>query len=339
MRPVSFILPTSAFILPEMPASRFSFYNHLMNGILVIDKPAGFTSHDVVAKLRGVLGEKRVGHTGTLDPFATGVLVLLVGRATRLAQFLAAAEKEYEATVRLGRATDTGDLTGKLLESSVQHLPALDAARVQTALQSLRGELWQVPPMHSAKKVQGRKLYELARRGEEIERQPARVNISCLEAVSDADGVLLRHSPDGKTCDLKIRVACSAGTYVRVLAEDIGRNLGTPAHLVALRRTRAGAFRLEQAQTIEQLQSEAKDDLAKYIIPSSAALSEMPALHLTDEEARKTRHGMALSGVQRQDLTDGGHVRLEHGAGELIAIGVYDQVNQMVRPRVMLAVN
>lgn len=312
-----------------------------MNGILVVDKPVGFTSHDAVAKSRRLLREKRVGHTGTLDPFATGVLVLLVGRATRLAQFLAGAEKEYEATVRLGHATDTGDLTGTPLEPPSENLPELNPARVAEALRPLRGELWQVPPMHSAKKVQGRKLYELARRGEEIIRQPSRINIFRLEAVPDANGVLLHPGPARKTCDLNIRVVCSAGTYVRVLAKDIGRNLGTQAHLIALRRTRAGAFRLAQAQTIEQLQREAETggDLAKYIIPPSAALSHMPALHLSDEEARQTRHGMALSGVARPDLTDGGHVRLEHEAGELIAIGVYDQVNQMVRPRVMLAVN
>src|SRR5215204_3741546 len=152
-----------------------------MDGILIIDKPAGRTSHDVVARARRLLREKRVGHTGTLDPFATGVLVLLVGRATRLAQFLSGAEKEYEATVRLGFATDTGDLTGERRGEATELAEARGRERIEPALRSLRGEIEQVPPMYSAKKVGGRKLYELARRGEEVERESVRVTIRELE--------------------------------------------------------------------------------------------------------------------------------------------------------------
>src|SRR5205085_2121936 len=206
---------------------------------LIIDKPADWTSHDVVARVRRSLRERRVGHTGTLDPFATGVLVVLVGRATRLAQFLAGAEKEYEASVRFGYATDTGDLTGArrpAADGASERCGAWSDGEIEAALAPLRGEREQVPPMYSAKKVQGRKLYELARRGVEVERQAVRVRIQLLEALRDG-GALVRPNADG-TCELRVRVVCSAGTYVRVLAEEIGAHLGTGAHLAALRRTR-----------------------------------------------------------------------------------------------------
>src|SRR5215208_5417126 len=195
-----------------------------MDGILIIDKPEGWTSHDVVARTRRVLREKRVGHTGTLDPFATGVLVLLVGRATRLAQFLAGAEKEYEATVRLGFATDTGDLTGeRRAGAGGADSAAVTREALEAALAPLRGEIEQVPPMYSAKKVAGQKLCELARRGEEVERRPARVRVSEFEIVADVDGSFSRRNEDG-TCDVRARVVCSAGTYVRALAESVGEN-------------------------------------------------------------------------------------------------------------------
>src|ERR1700730_12138955 len=160
----------------------------LMDGVLTIDKPAGLTSHDVVARVRRIIGERRVGHTGTLDPFATGVLVVLVGRATRLAQFLSVAEKEYEAVIRLGYATDTGDLTGARISGSEEGFRkpnpcAWTSEVIESALSSLRGEIDQVPPMYSAKKHQGRKLYELARRGEEITRVPVRVSIREFETL------------------------------------------------------------------------------------------------------------------------------------------------------------
>src|SRR5712692_9331684 len=163
-------------------------YNSRMDGALIIDKPAGMTSHDVVARVRKIIGERRVGHTGTLDPFATGVLVVLVGRATRLAQFLSGAEKEYEAVIRLGYATDTGDVTGVRVEkhesefhAKAQSTQSLRREEIEAALASLRGEIEQTPPMYSARKVAGQKLYELARRGEEVERKAVRVNIAAFE--------------------------------------------------------------------------------------------------------------------------------------------------------------
>ena len=309
-----------------------------MDGILIIDKPADWTSHDVVARVRRILRERRVGHTGTLDPFATGVLVILVGRATRLAQFLAGAEKEYEATVRFGYATDTGDLTGapRLAEGeSVKRGDAWSADEIEAALQPLRGEIEQVPPMYSAKKVQGQKLYELARRGVEVERQAVRVNIGLLEALP-TDGALVRQHADG-TCDLRVRVVCSAGTYVRVLGEEIGANLGMGAHLAALRRTRAGAFSLHDAVTLERLNEMVEAGRAGDALrPLEAALPELPAQHLTAADARRVRHGAAV-GVGQTEWADGAAVRLYDQAGALLAVGLYDAARGQLRPRVMLA--
>src|SRR2546422_544827 len=205
-----------------------------MNGVLLIDKPAGMTSHDVVARVRKSIGERRVGHTGTLDPFATGLLVLLIGRATRLAQFLSSAEKEYEGLIRLGYATDTGDVTGSRIEGEEPHARTRSAQslrkdEIQAAIASLKGEIEQVPPMYSAKKIQGKKLYEFARAGQEVERQPVRVTIREFEMLSPADE-FLRANDDGSV-DLRVRVVCSAGTYIRTLAEDLGQKLGVGSHV------------------------------------------------------------------------------------------------------------
>src|ERR1700716_561044 len=224
-----------------------------MDGVLIIDKPAGITSHDVVARVRKITGHRRVGHTGTLDPFATGVLVVLVGRATRLAQFLSGAEKEYEAVIRLGYATDTGDVTGTRLANfttETQRHAEIHRDEIESALASLRGEIEQTPPMFSAKKVAGRKLYELARRGEQVERQPVAVKIS--EFATIPDGAVPNENDDG-TRDLKVRVVCSAGTYIRTLAEDFGKQLGVGAHVAELRRTRAGQFKIADALTLDRL--------------------------------------------------------------------------------------
>ncbi len=310
-----------------------------MDVILIIDKPADWTSHDVVARVRRILQEKRVGHTGTLDPFATGVLVLLVGRATRLAQFLAGAEKEYEATIRFGYATDTGDLTGtpRLAEGeTIKPCAGWRDEEIEVALRPLRGEIEQVPPMYSAKKVQGRKLYELARRGIEVERKAVRVVVRELTALTRADGALINQHADG-TCELLVRVVCSAGTYVRTLAESIGANLNTGAHLTALRRTRAGAFELSAAHTLEQL-SELADAgrAAETLLQLDAALPALPSLHLTDADARRVRHGAAVQS-NAQQWPDGAQVKLYDPAGALLAVAVYDKERGQLQPRVMLA--
>ncbi|HVF42981.1 MAG TPA: tRNA pseudouridine(55) synthase TruB [Pyrinomonadaceae bacterium] len=329
-----------------------------MDGILIVDKPEGRTSHDVVARARRLLREKRIGHTGTLDPFATGVLVLLVGRATRLAQFLSGAEKEYEATMRLGYDTDTGDLTGtrREVESADENMKdcaAVTRADLEAALASLRGDIEQVPPMYSAKKIGGRKLYELARRGEEVEREAVRVRVSEFESVAFEDGSFIRRNGDG-TCDVRARVVVSAGTYVRALAESVGAALGTGAHLAALRRTRAGEFRIERAVTLEALQEVSeKGSLVgdvgeaggvgrvggggEFLLPLEAALPHMPAAHLTSDEARRARHGAAVSSRAADGLDDGAQVAMFDEGGALLAVGSYDSERGVLRPRVTLA--
>ncbi len=318
----------------------------MVDGILIIDKPVGLTSHDVVARVRRILRERRVGHTGTLDPFATGVLVVLVGRATRLAQFLSGAVKEYEAVIRFGYATDTGDVTGaRLAAPDTQNedgasVQTWSDAEIETVLASLRGEIEQVPPMYSAKKVQGKKLYELARRGVEIERAAVRVTIHALEILQQ-DGVTLRRNED-EPIDLSVRVVCSAGTYIRTLAETIGERLGTRAHLTTLRRTRAGDFRIERAITLDDLQAKAEaggEELRDSLLPFDAALSKLPFMHLTADEARKLLHGMALqigdgmeSGWRTNDP-----VRMIDVEGRLIAIGFYDAASRSLHPRVVFS--
>jgi tRNA pseudouridine55 synthase len=316
----------------------------MMDGILIIDKPDGLTSHDVVARVRRILSERRIGHTGTLDPFATGVLVVLVGRATRLAQFLSNAEKEYEAGIRFGYATDTGDLTGKRLESSRAQnvvegsVHTLGRREIEAALAGLRGEIEQVPPMYSAKKVQGTKLYELARRGVEIERAAVRVNIRELEVVP-REGALLEDNEDG-TYELRVRVRCSAGTYIRTLAESIGERLGVAAHLASLRRTRAGDFQIEAALSLDKLKERREAGEAETLILSpDAALSRLPFVHLTADETRKTLHGVALR--LRPETPSGWRedepVRMRDTDGRLIAVGFYDAASGSLRPRVVLS--
>lgn len=310
-----------------------------MDGILIIDKPEGWTSHDVVARARRVLREKRVGHTGTLDPFATGVLVLLVGRATRLAQFLAGAEKEYAATIRLGFATDTGDLTGERREGmggGAADCAALRLEELEAALVPLRGVFGQVPPMYSAKKVAGKRLYELARRGAEVEREPIPVRVSEFEIVAGENGSFSRRNEDG-TCDVRARVVCSAGTYVRALAESVGAHLGTGAHLAALRRTRAGEFGLERAVSLEELPKLVEAG-TEFLLPLEMALPRMPSVHLTAEESRRVRHGAAVASGVGRGWEDGAHVALLDESGALLAVGSYDARASALRPRVLLAV-
>ena len=311
-----------------------------VDGCLIIDKPAGLTSHDVVARVRKIIGDRRVGHTGTLDPFATGVLVVLVGRATRLAQFLSGAEKEYEAVIRLGYATDTGDVTGNRLSEahSKSQKQSFSEKEIETAMASLRGEIEQMPPMYSAKKVGGRKLYELARRGEEVARKPIQVTIEEFVPVTN-DGVFLKRNDD-QTCDLVARVACSAGTYVRTLAEDFGRRLGVGAHLGALRRTRAGRFRIEDALTLNQL-SEAADSgsVAQVLVSPDAAVAHLPFKELSEDDARRTQNGLTVQAdsMEAASWPDGQAVRLRDGEGQLVAIGTYNQELKTLHPKVVIA--
>jgi tRNA pseudouridine55 synthase len=311
-----------------------------MDGALIIDKPVGMTSHDVVARVRRIIGARRVGHTGTLDPFATGVLVVLVGRATRLGQFLSGAEKEYEAVIRLGYATDTGDVTGARVETESHAKPripqSLDVAEIEAAMASLTGEIEQVPPMYSAKKIAGRKLYEHARRGEEIERQPVRVTISEFELLTH-DGEFVRMNEDG-TADLSARVVCSAGTYVRTLAEDLGKRLGIGAHLAALRRTRAGRFCLGDSFSLEKLQEHVDNEtVADILISSNNALSHLPDLEVRRDDETRLLNGIDLSVEAATARTWGDEqpIRLRSG-DELLGVGFYKRARGVVHPQVVI---
>lgn len=277
-----------------------------LDGVLVVDKPAGPTSHDLVDRVRRELGTRRVGHTGTLDPFATGVLPMCVGRATRLARFLSGGQKEYLATVRLGFATTTDDLTGEPLGPIVTFEGTKD--QVSAALGSLVGSFDQVPPAFSARHVAGRRLYELARRGEAAPRMATQVTVHSLELVSSAAGTL------------EVLVRCSPGTYVRALARDLGERLGTGAHLTALRRTRSGAFDLSQAVSGDGLSG-----AARMLVPMSALLSELPAVRVDEEGRRLVGHGRELG---REVVVEGfpegpvDRVRVLDARGELVALAV-----------------
>lgn len=296
-----------------------------MDGILIVDKPAGITSHDVVSKVRRALKTKRVGHTGTLDPFATGVVVIVVGKATRLAQFLDKDEKEYLATVQFGFETDTGDKTGmrnadwRMRNEEVTE--KLESVNWETTLSKFRGTIMQTPPMYSAKKVEGKKLYELARKGIEIERKAVEVNIDTLEVVDSE--LRTQHSA-------LIRVVCSAGTYIRTLAEDIGREIGVGAHLTELRRTRAGKFTIDQAITVDEVE-DAKDRL----LPVDLAVEHLPLFSLHPERVAKTQNGMSTRDLSGR-FADGELVRMADEHGELIAIGYFRDDEKVVQPKVVL---
>ncbi len=301
-----------------------------MNGILIIDKPEGITSHDVVSRVRRILRTKRVGHTGTLDPFATGVMVVLVGQATRLAQFLDKDEKEYEAVVRFGFETDTGDRTGhRRVEEEKSGTRDLKPEMIEAVLPLFRGEIEQTPPMYSAKKVAGKKLYDLARQGVTVERNAAKVTVSKLEIISP-----LRASVNGGgTWDLGLAVRCSAGTYIRTLAEDIGRKAGVGAHLAELRRTAAGKFAISQATTLEELA--AASEPADALVPMELAVSHLPVFKVREDRVAKTRNGMSTR-VFETGLADREVVRMVDASGDLLAIGFFDAAENVIQPKAVL---
>ena len=297
------------------------------NGIILIDKPAGWTSHDVVARARRLLGTRRIGHTGTLDPFATGLLVLGINRATRLIQFLAGDDKEYEAVARFSFATDTGDLTGTPLGTPVS-AAHLTIAQLDEAAAGLRGRIQQTPPMYSAKKTGGVKLYELARQGAQVERQPVEVEVKTLEIVQACAPC------DALTRDFVLRVTCSAGTYVRALAEDLGRRLGIGAHLSALRRTRAGQFSLAQAVTLEQLADLAQTGQVERTRLTLSAALPFTEIRVSAEEQHALAQGRVIH--RRAELPAGALGKLCNQQGELLAIGFYNAQTQAWQPRVVL---
>ena len=270
------------------------------NGIIVIDKPQGWTSMDVCAKLRGILREKRIGHAGTLDPMATGVLPVFVGRATRAVEFASEAEKEYVAGLQLGIVTNTQDTSGEILETRPV---SVTLEQLEEALAPFRGDIEQIPPMYSAIKINGKKLYELARKGKEVERKPRPVTIHALTLEEQI-------APD----EFVIRVRCSKGTYVRTLCHDIGQVLGCGACMSSLRRTMAAGFTLEQAVSLDTVQD--CEDRAALQLKVDAYFSEYPSLTVAGSAEKKLRNGMTLVMPQLEP----GQYRVYGESGEFIAL-------------------
>ena len=273
-----------------------------MNGIILVDKPQDWTSHDVVAKLRGVLHERRIGHSGTLDPLATGLLVVFVGRATRAVEFAEADSKEYLAGLRLGVSTDTQDITGNVI-AKCDALP--DEAAVRETLCRFIGDIEQIPPMYSAIKIGGKKLYELARRGESVERTPRKITVSSIDIV-DKDGT-----------DYILNISCSKGTYVRTLCNDIGDALGCGACMSSLRRTRAGAFSVDEAHSLEDIEAAALEDrLSDIILPVDALFAPFPKLTVSESAAKRLKNGTVIK-VSAED----GDYRVYSDSEEFLLLG------------------
>lgn len=282
--------------------------NETLNGAVVLDKPAGWTSHDVVNKIRRIFGTRKVGHLGTLDPAATGVLPLLVNRATRLAQFFNAGQKEYEGVIRFGYATSTYDADGEPLGDD--RPPELTLEDVERVLRPFRGTFLQAPPPVSAKKIGGRPAYELARKQVEFELKPVEVTVYSIEVL------------DVKGCRLRLKVRCSPGTYLRAVAHDAGQILGCGAFLESLRRTVSGPFGESQARTIEQLEALAQAGrLQEALVPASDLLPEFPAQIVDTITETQIRQGRDFRVSPFRGAGGARYVKAINGRGELVAIG------------------
>ena len=308
-----------------------------MDGVLVIDKPQGLTSHDVVAVARRLLGEARVGHTGTLDPLATGVLPLALGRATRLARFLSASDKDYEATIRFGLTTDSYDITGAET-GRTDAAPSRD--EVLGALDSLRGDYLQTPPAYSAKRVEGRRSYDLARRDEAVALAPAPVRVARAELLEVAGA------------QARVAITCSAGFYVRSFAHALGETVGTGACLETLRRTRSGEFGLDAAVSLEELQD---SRVLASVIPLEELLPGFPAVSVTDHGRAFVSHGRVIGSGDYISQSGAGldgpprgpqgsaprwpgaeWVRIFDSGGALVALGTKGQAPDSLHPAVVL---
>lgn len=273
-----------------------------MNGIILIDKPQDWTSHDVVGKLRGILHERRIGHSGTLDPLATGLLVIFVGRATRAVEFAESDTKEYIAGIRLGVSTDTQDITGNVLNRCEN---SVSKEELNCAISHFVGETEQIPPMYSAVKIGGKKLYELARRGETVERKPRKITISKLEIIGEHNG------------DYTLDVCCSKGTYIRTLCSDIGQKLGCGACMSSLRRIKAGAFSVEDAFTIDDVAAAANDGTTdKLILPVDSLFAGYAALKVGENAGKKLKNGNII-----KCRAENGIYRVYSENGEFLLLG------------------
>ena len=274
-----------------------------VEGVLVIDKPAGLTSHDVVRHLRKIAGIRRIGHTGTLDPLATGLLIICLGRATRLAEYVMGLSKTYKAMVRLGQTTDTFDTEGTIV---AEKPVSVNDSQLAAALEQFRGVISQVPPMYSAVKVDGQPLYRYARQGKEIQRNPRPVTIHELKLLS------------WNTPLVELLINCSSGTYVRVIAHDLGQSLGCGAHLAALRRISIGKFAIEDAIPLSELN---EDNLQNYLQPIDTAVQHLPSLIITNDEALKLHLGqrLVIQGTKPADFLVRAYDKAGHFVGLLSA--------------------
>ena len=293
----------------------------MINGILNVYKEAGFTSHDVVAKLRGICRQKKIGHTGTLDPEAVGVLPVCLGSGTKLCDMLTDKSKEYEAVLLLGQVTDTQDVTGTVLE---EHEVTVDEEQAVEAIRSFVGAYEQIPPMYSALKVNGKRLYELARAGKEVERKGRPVEIHSIKILSVS------------LPEITFRVACSKGTYIRTLCHDIGQKLGCGGTMKSLKRTRVGIFTIDGALKLSQLEElAAQGRLEENVIPVEAMFTELPALTVKDAFARLIENGNAFYPGQAEEnvrTPDGGQVRVYDRKGRFYGIYAFSEEKERYQP-------
>jgi tRNA pseudouridine55 synthase len=288
-----------------------------VSGVLVIDKPTGMTSHDVVQIVRNGTHIRRAGHTGTLDPRASGVLVVLVGPAVRLSEFISASEKRYQAVLRLGLTTDTYDMDGNVLMSSPVNI---SYEELEETLKTFIGEFDQIPPAYSAIKINGEKAYERARRGEEVEMEPRKVRVDSIELL------------DWESPEAIIDIQCSSGTYVRSLIHDLGEKLGCGATLVGLRRTKNGRFSLRDAVSLRRLQEAfVNGDWYRFLIPAAEALGDWYTVELTLDQVDQVRHGHRVPAVE--DIPTDTIARAVSEEGELVALVEYDAEAHEWQPR------
>lgn len=302
----------------------------MINGIINIYKEAGFTSHDVVAKLRGIVKQKKIGHTGTLDPDAVGVLPVCFGNATKLCDMLTDKSKEYEACLLLGVETDTQDISGTVL---AEHEVKVSEQEVLEAIKSFEGVYEQIPPMYSALKVNGKKLYELARQGKEVERKPRKVEISYIRILS---------------CELpevRFVVGCSKGTYIRTLCDDIGKKLGCGGTMKSLKRTQVGIFNVEDALTLSQVEELVKkEELEKYIISPDAMFPQYKKVYMKPEHQKALANGNKLylkqvNFEEKVSLKTGDRIRVYDDKQAFTAIYEYDEEEHCMKPYKMFFTN
>lgn len=288
-----------------------------ISGVLVVDKPVGMTSHDIVQIIRAGTNIRRAGHTGTLDPRASGVLVVLIGPAVRLSEYVSASDKRYQAIIELGVATNTYDGDGEVTRRSAVDI---SIEEFETALKGFIGEIEQKPPAYSAIKLQGRKAYDMARNGEEVDIEPRMIKVYNLE--------LLEWDPPEAVVD----VYCSSGTYVRSLAHDLGELLGCGANLIGLRRTKSGQFALRDAVALRKLQEAfTTGDWYKYVIPAAEALGDWPSIELTNDQVDEVRHGHRIT--SELEVPEGKLARAISQQGELVALMSYDDETKEWQPK------